>query len=247
MNAAWQQLTSKIRPNHLPHALLLLGEESQTFELAQTFVQGLLCHQANDFLACGVCSSCLLFGANNHPDYALATPSDKSEVIGIEEVRRINEFCEQTPQCGSCKIIVIPKTHHMNIAASNALLKTLEEPQGNTYFILTSSLLIKIPATIRSRCQLIQFAMSAPLIPEWQAAFHTDCAALVKGGLDPLMMAQKWQKEDLLELLAQMEIYFVKRNGFEALDKITALRKITLQHGNINPLLQLEALLIALI
>lgn len=228
----WQQ------PN-LPHALLFIGDSEQTQTFAQAFAQGLLCAQPSEGVACLTCKSCQLWAAQNHPDYVVLTG-------GIDNVRSIMDFCEQTPQCGNKKIIIIPQAQQMNISSSNALLKTLEEPAGNSYFILTSSIPAALPATVRSRCQLVRFPVNNTLAPDWQSALHTDCAALLSKRIDPLVMAQKWQKEDLLILLGQMEIYFAKIKLFTCLDKINALRKLALQHTSMNPLLQLEALLIDL-
>jgi DNA polymerase-3 subunit delta' len=232
---------------NIPHALLLVGDDEQTLIFAQDFAHGLLCVQPKAGAACGVCKSCQLLTAQTHPDYYVLAAAGKSETIGIDVIRHVTDFCEQTPQCGDKKIIIIPKAHHMNISASNALLKTLEEPPGNSYFLLTSSIPAALPATVRSRCQVVRFPIvDNVVVPDWQSALHADCAALLSGKIDPLVMAQKWQKEDLLAVLAQMEIYFAKIRGFTGLDKINAVRKIVLQHGSVNAILQLEALLINL-
>ncbi|MGA2655432.1 MAG: hypothetical protein ABSF18_05590, partial [Gammaproteobacteria bacterium] len=167
--------------------------------------------------------------------------------IGIDLIRSQTDFCEQTPQCADKKILIIGHAHDMNTNASNALLKTLEEPSGNTYFFLTTDRPAALPATIRSRCQSVRFsAVPQENIYELQQALFADCEALQKGRLDPLTMAQKWQKEDLLILLAQIEIYFAKLREFASWDRVQKLRKMVLQHSSINPLLQLESLLIDL-
>jgi DNA polymerase III subunit delta' len=234
----WQQV-------NIPHALLLVGDSEQTLEFAQIFAQGLLCAQPKAGIACGICKSCQLLAAKTHPDYYVLEAAGKSDIIGIDVIRNVTDFCEQTPQCGDKKLIIIPESQNMNISASNALLKTLEEPPGNSYFLLTSSIPAMLPATVRSRCQLVRFPFSdSTQTPEWQNALHADCAALLSAKIDPLFMAQKWQKEDLLTVLAQMEIYFANQRAFTALDKINALRKIMLQHVSVNSLLQLESLLI---
>lgn len=226
-------------PN-LPHALLFVGDSEQTLSFAQEFAHGLLCAQLLEGKACLSCPSCLLWAAQNHPDFVVLKG-------GIDSVRSIMDFCEQTPQCGNKKIIIIPEAQQMHIGANNALLKTLEEPAGNSYFILTSNLPAALPATVRSRCQMIRFPQPLnSVLPSWQAALHDDCSALLAKKMDPLAMAQKWQKEDILILLGQMEIYFAKIKLFTCLDKINAQRKLALQHHSLNPLLQLEALLIDL-
>lgn len=231
---------------NVPHALLFVGSRNQSLDVVKTFATGFLCQQPQKGHACGTCKSCLLLAAQTHPDFLILHAEGKSETIGIDMIRSIMNFCEQTPQCADKKIIIIENAHHMNISACNALLKTLEEPSGNTYFLLTTNTPVALPATIRSRCQMIRLPYQNEPVPDWQTALHMDCEALMRGTLDPLLAAQRWQKEDLLILLAQIEIYFAKITEFASLDRINLMRKIVLQHGSINPLLQLESLFIDL-
>ncbi len=231
---------------NIPHALLFVGVATQTIDFAKTFAYGFLCAAPQQGHACGTCKACQLLAAETHPDYLVLQAEGKQETIGIDTIRSLTDFCEQTPQCADKKIIIIPNAHNMNISASNALLKTLEEPSGNTYFLLTTHVTCALSATIRSRCQMIRLPHYDEDTPDWQNILHADCDALLRGTLDPLQAAQKWQKEDLLILLAQIEIYFAKIREFARLDKINAMRRIVLQHGSINPVLQLESLFIDL-
>ncbi len=111
---------------------------------------------------------------NNHPDFLiiepdslLATKSSKnsdlektiksgSEIIKIAQIRNIKTFLSQKSINSEKKIILIIDAHHLNEAASNCLLKTLEEPSNGIFILLTSQLNLLLD-TIISRCQLVRF------------------------------------------------------------------------------------------
>ena len=163
----------------LPRALLLsgrpgLGKRATAFFLAQ----GLLCETQRDQLqACGTCVSCLLFRAGNHPDLrtldigqeeegASAGAADEEGVpskkaprhISVERVRALTDFVTITAHRGGAKVICIMPAEAMLPAAANAVLKILEEPPGETYFLLVSHQPARLVATIRSRCFNLDFA-----------------------------------------------------------------------------------------
>ncbi len=250
----WQRLQTLVNAGKLPHALLLIGASNPANQaLVQDFAEGLLCERAQAGRACTHCKSCHLLAAHTHPDYHRLSSTTKSVTIGIDAVRELVALCEQTPQCADKKIIIIFDAEHLNINASNALLKTLEEPAGNAYFILTTKTPEALPATVRSRCQALNFPNAMISAPLWQQEFYSDCDALFLHRADPLVLAKKWQTHSLLEVLEQLELYLsqkieqsLEKNRFKSLDHVYHLRKIAMQHATVNPQLQLEALLIAL-
>jgi DNA polymerase-3 subunit delta' len=153
-HSAWNDLLNYYRSDNLPHALILSGGEGiGKFDLACIFANALLC-TAFKKDACLTCRSCELFASNNHPDFYTITVEKGSDVIKIDQIRRLVEQLAQTPKISMRQVVVIRAAEKMNIAAANALLKTLEEPKGEVVFLLTSSKLHQLPATIRSRCQL---------------------------------------------------------------------------------------------
>ncbi len=90
-----------------------------------------------------------------HPDLRWLAPESARAQIKIDEIRSINEFAVRTPQIAPRKVVVIAQAHRMNAHAANALLKTLEEPRGACYLLLTTTALAELLPTIRSRCQLL--------------------------------------------------------------------------------------------
>lgn len=242
MKFVYQQIAS----NQLPHALLFVSQ-TDNHQAVQALADFLLCEKKQNNQACGHCKSCHLLAANNHPDYCVIKPEGKSQTIPIDTIRDLADFCFHTPQCADKKIIVIFDADKMNIAASNALLKTLEEPAENTYFLLTSKIPAAIPATIKSRCQITRMPYEEQgSVIEWRSDLIADCLALNAGKLNPLVMAQKWQKQDPILLLDELYAYFAQKQQFSCLDSITHFRKNLLQHPSINVQLQLESLLITI-
>ncbi len=105
--------------------------------------------------ACGVCSHCERIRKEVHPDFRMVTPEDG--MIRIEQVRELIEFLSFKPLEATYKIIVIDEAERMNPAASNAFLKTLEEPPEGSVIILVTSLPDQLLDTVRSRCFQVRF------------------------------------------------------------------------------------------
>lgn len=110
-------------------------------------------------VACGSCPSCLLYTAGTHPDlHIIGLPEGKRQ-IGIEQVReRIIERAYLKPMSGKTSAFIVEEAHLMNLNASNAFLKTLEEPPETSYFILISPDRDSVLPTISSRCQTLSFS-----------------------------------------------------------------------------------------
>ena len=139
--------------NQLPHAVLItsvsgVGLTSAASSLCAT----LLCERDGDE-PCGQCGSCSRVSAGTHGDYRWVEVVEGRAIIGVDQIREAGDFVTKTAGYGSQKILVISKAEKMTTGASNALLKTLEEPQGNSLIVLLSQRTWLLPATIRSRCQ----------------------------------------------------------------------------------------------
>jgi DNA polymerase-3 subunit delta' len=113
--------------------------------------------------SCGQCRSCLQIAARTHPDYIVIEPDPEAATpqIKIEQVRELEQYFVYRPLIGERKICLIDDADRMTIGAANALLKTLEEPPGQSLFILVTGRLHALPITIRSRCQTLRFTTPA--------------------------------------------------------------------------------------
>lgn len=153
--AQWQSVLQQLQADRLPHALLLAGPSGLG---KRSFANALAAHAlCVKHTACGQCRSCLLLNASNHPDLLELQPEAEGKAIKIEQVRELVTELGQTAQQGSYQVVVIEPAEAMNKAGANALLKTLEEPPGPVIFLLISHQPATIPATIRSRCQRLNF------------------------------------------------------------------------------------------
>jgi DNA polymerase-3 subunit delta' len=127
-------------------------------QLALALARLLLCAAPSAGLNCGECHACQLSARGSHGDLRWLQPEDKSRVIKIDQVRAAVEFANQTANFGLRKVLVLCPADSMNTNAANALLKSLEEPAPGTYLILCCDRLHGVPATIRSRCQIVKLA-----------------------------------------------------------------------------------------
>ena len=176
--APWQQriFDAALRSQaegRLGHALLLTGPAALgKRDVAEALAKRLLCSApGSDGFACGQCRSCQLFPmqsvglatTQSHPDLQRIglEPNDKGDKlrseISVEQVRRLGQWLALTPQLGGAQVAIIDPADLMNASSANALLKTLEEPSQNRYLLLVSSRPGRLPATIRSRCQRLEF------------------------------------------------------------------------------------------
>jgi len=112
-----------------------------------------------DTTACGSCSSCLLYAAGNHPDlHIIKLPEGKRQIV-IEQIREeVLGRAYLKPMTGVTSTFIVQDAHLMNMNASNAFLKTLEEPPQTSHFILITPDRDSVLPTISSRCQTLAFS-----------------------------------------------------------------------------------------
>ncbi|MGL5420799.1 DNA polymerase III subunit delta' [Plesiomonas shigelloides] len=154
LSADYQQIMHGYLRGQGHHALLLrtlpgLGLDA----LARALAVRLLCMQPMGEQPCGHCHSCQLMAAGNHPDFYQLEPESGKSQIGVERVRQVCEKLYTHAQQGGAKVIWMPDAGRLNEASANALLKTLEEPPANTFFILGLDESASLLPTIASRCQ----------------------------------------------------------------------------------------------
>lgn len=168
--AQWQQTIKRANDNRLAHALLLTGAEGTgKYDFALGLARSLLCSAVDaDGRACGACKSCQLFDSDTHPDFTRIVPADEGGAIRIDQIRALIEHMGLHSHFGGKRIILLNPADSMNMAAANSLLKTLEEPQPDTLLLLITARPTRLPATIRSRCQVIRFERPEPaLARDW--------------------------------------------------------------------------------
>lgn len=155
----WNTIQSATRAERMAHAILFTGPVGIGLEyFSKCLAAGLLCDNSGDELqACGNCRSCHLIQGESHPDLVTIEPEEAGKQIKIEEIRRLIDFMQLKSQYGRYKISVITPAESMNRNAANSLLKTLEEPPGQSLLMLLCHRPNLLPITIRSRCQQLRF------------------------------------------------------------------------------------------
>lgn len=151
-----ETLLNGVNNKNLPHALLFYGPRGTgKTTTARLLAKIMVCENPKENGdACTVCDSCLEVASGNYPDvFELDAASNNS----VENIRAINERVSLTPTRGKIKMYIIDEVHMLSKGAFNALLKTLEEPPKNTYFVLATTELDKVLDTIKSRCTIFEF------------------------------------------------------------------------------------------
>lgn len=208
----WSRLQARRQRDALPHALLLCGAAGLGKRaFAQRFIHGLMCNDSVGGEACGRCRSCLLIEAGSHPDlvglsFGLRRDGTPRTEIVVDQIRELSARLAMRSQLGGWQVATIDPADAMNAAAANALLKTLEEPATQTMLILLADSPWRLPQTIRSRCQRIEFHL-----PETAAALgwlqgegiDDGQAALAAAGGNP-GLAAAWAGQGALEQRAEV-------------------------------------------
>lgn len=149
----WDLLQRALSEGQLTHALLLVGDSHLQVEaFVSAFAAADLCEGDKAQGACGQCRSCGWLQAGTHPDLRAIGLEEKKKVISIKQVRALTQAAAKTTHLDH-RVLVINPADHMNVAAANALLKTLEEPPDNNRLLLGATRLDRLPPTIVSRCQ----------------------------------------------------------------------------------------------
>jgi DNA polymerase III subunit delta' len=138
--------------SQLPHAMVFAGPNGVgKMKLAMAQAQKLICEHRT---GCGVCGSCLRVEKNQSENLRVIAPSGPQ--IKIDQVREVLEFLSFASG-GQNRVVILDQAHTMNSQAANSLLKTLEEPPENVFFILITPDVRLLMPTIRSRSQIVSF------------------------------------------------------------------------------------------
>ena len=156
--SVWHRLDQARSALRLPHALIICGPAGLgKRHFARALTARLLCHGKDDAsIACGVCKSCVLMRSGAHPDFLDVTVEEGRTAIRVQQIRRLTGFLDLTSSLGPNKAALVESAQRMNENAANSLLKTLEEPPSGSYLVLVTETPARLPATIRSRCQLVR-------------------------------------------------------------------------------------------
>ena len=202
----WSRLQARRVREAMPHALMLCGPHGLGKRaFARRFTHALLCERHGEE-ACGECRACRLLAAGSHPDvigltFGIRKDGVQRREIVVEQIRELSARLAMNSQFGGWQVATIDPADAMNAAAANALLKTLEEPSAQTLLILLADAPWRLPQTIRSRCQRIDFQLpDREEARAWLEAQGVDDAAqaLAAAAGNP-GLAREWSEQGALE------------------------------------------------
>ncbi|MGQ5709868.1 DNA polymerase III subunit gamma/tau [Lactobacillus sp. PSON] len=148
-------LKNAIKRGTISHAFLFAGPRGTgKTSCAKIFAKALNCTNLQDGEPCNKCENCLAADNGSMPDIM---EIDAASNNGVDEIRDIRDKVKYAPTQGKYKVYIIDEVHMLSMGAFNALLKTLEEPPEHVVFILATTELQKVPATIISRTQRYNF------------------------------------------------------------------------------------------
>jgi DNA polymerase-3 subunit gamma/tau len=148
-------LSNAITEGKVSHAYLFTGPRGTgKTSVARILAKAINCKARNGFNPCGKCQICV--GINEGKVMDLIE-IDAASNRGIDEIRDLREKVKFSPTEGEYKVFIIDEVHMLTKEAFNALLKTLEEPPEHAIFVLATTEINKVPATIISRCQRHDF------------------------------------------------------------------------------------------
>jgi DNA polymerase-3 subunit delta' len=138
------------------HAYLFTGPDGLGKRtLALRFAQALDCPEARDGEPCGECRACRLVGAGTHPDLHVVSRLEGESQLQIDQVRELERQLALAPREAAWRIALLVDFHEASAPASNALLKTLEEPASRVVLLLTAESAEALLPTIVSRCEVL--------------------------------------------------------------------------------------------
>lgn len=177
LEAAWQAIAERQRQHRLPHGVLLHGPKGVGLEaFSEAVARALICETNQPGQpACGQCPSCLMMAAGTSSDRVRIECSADKREIPVDTIRKLIETMSLGRQRAAIRVVTLYPAERLNIASSNALLKTLEEPAADNLLLLVSHDPGRLMPTLRSRLQAI--AVEVPSHTEsmaWLTRMHGD-------------------------------------------------------------------------
>ncbi|MBQ9460952.1 MAG: DNA polymerase III subunit gamma/tau [Clostridia bacterium] len=153
-------LRNEIRSDRLAHAYLFTGSRGTgKTTCSKILSKAVNCLSPVDGDPCGECEICRGIDDGSIMD---VVEIDAASNNGVDDIRMLREEADFTPANAKYRVYIIDEVHMLSIGAFNALLKTLEEPPAHVIFILATTEVHKLPATIMSRCQRFDFHRISP-------------------------------------------------------------------------------------
>lgn len=210
--AVTEALSGAISRNHIGHAYLFVGPRGT----GKTSVARIFAHAINGF------------SYQIEDDYLDIIEIDAASNTGVDNIRELREKAVIAPSEGQYKVYIIDEAHMLTKSASNALLKTLEEPPEHVVFILATTDAHKIPVTIASRAQVFNFQLADPatMLDHLQTITEQEGIAIDDDALELIVRRGGGSFRDSLSILDQVATLSDKRITAEYLSNMLGLPQV---------------------
>lgn len=220
-----ESLTKIVKSNEIPHALLFAGSKGTgKTSTARILAKIINCTERKDYEPCNKCESCLSITNSTNMD---VVEMDAASNRGIDDIRTLRDVVKLSPSGSKAKVYIIDEAHMLTTEASNALLKTLEEPPQHVYFVLATTNPEKLIDTIRSRTTLIQFtkATSDETKRSLKRIIDNEKLNVKESELEKIIKISKGSFRDAVKMLEQHskdESFLQNQSLFDA-DKLASI------------------------
>lgn len=232
-------LKNQIKTNRLTHAYLFCGPRGTgKTSCAKIFAKAVNCTHSTDGNPCGMCAECVALDAPNTDIIEIDAASNNR----VEEIRDLREKVNFPPLIGKYKVYIIDEVHMLSDSAFNALLKTLEEPPEYVIFILATTEIHKLPATILSRCTRFDFKLVDInlLVEQLRKVFDTRHVTYDEKSLYLIAKAGEGSVRDMLSIADSVASFCDYKIDYQSTEKVIGLtdrdsiKDILLQISNKN-------------
>ena len=215
-------LKNQIKYNRLTHAYLFCGPRGTgKTSTAKIFAKAVNCTHSAEGNPCGLCAECVALNEPNTDIIEIDAASNNR----VEEIRDLRDKVAFPPLIGKYKVYIVDEVHMLTDSAFNALLKTLEEPPAHVIFILATTEIHKLPATILSRCARFDFKLLDinTLISHLRTVFDKKNIKYDEKSLHLIAKAGEGSVRDMLSIADSVASYANYNITYDVTEKVIGL------------------------